>query len=273
MDLLAKLGAIGFTEYEAKTYLALLREYPATGYQVSKEAGVPRSMVYEALGRLHSRGAVLETHEGRASLYRPLAPELLLDQHEQEHQRLIAQLRAGLTELYVRRTEDRIWSIKRRRSVLSYATEMMRLAEAELYLVFDDVDLEILRGEILGAEERGVEISALLTGEAELACGQVARHAPLESELQELTETLMVVADGQETLIARTDTETKATITRNPDLVLIARQFIWMELFAHRIHTRLGSDLLARLDPKDRAIFESLAPEQSIALLEEEHGC
>jgi Cd2+/Zn2+-exporting ATPase len=271
MDLLAKLGAIGFTEYEAKTYLALLRDYPATGYQISKQAGVPRSMVYEALGRLHGRGAVLEAPEGRASLYRPLAPDLLLDQHAQEHQRLIAQLREGLAERYVRRSEDRVWSISRRRSVLSYATQMIRLAEAELYLVLDDGDLEILRGEILSAGKRGAEINALLTGEAEPTCGQVARHAPLESELQELTDTLMVVADGQEVLIARTDMDTKATITRNANLVLIARQFIWMELFAQRIHARLGADLLAQLDPKDRAIFESLSAERSGAMSEERH--
>ncbi|MFN2242433.1 MAG: hypothetical protein ACK2U2_09110, partial [Anaerolineae bacterium] len=103
-------------------------------------------------------------------------------------------------------------------------------------------------------------------------CGRVARHAPLESELQELTDTLMVVADGQEVLIARTDAETQATITRNANLVLIARQFIWMELFAQRIHARLGADLLARLDPTDRAIFDSLVQERLEPGLEERHG-
>jgi hypothetical protein len=51
-DLLNDLNAIGFTEYEAKVYLALLKEHPSTGYQISKMAGIPRSMVYEALGRL-----------------------------------------------------------------------------------------------------------------------------------------------------------------------------------------------------------------------------
>lgn len=55
MDVEADLTRIGFTEYEAKVYLALLRENPATGYQLSKSSGVPRSMVYEALGRLHVR--------------------------------------------------------------------------------------------------------------------------------------------------------------------------------------------------------------------------
>ena len=36
MDLMIALTALGFTEYEAKVYLALLREHPATGYQIGK---------------------------------------------------------------------------------------------------------------------------------------------------------------------------------------------------------------------------------------------
>jgi hypothetical protein len=32
-----------------------------------------------------------------------------------------------------------------------------------------------------------------------------------------------------------------------------------MELFAHRIFDRIGPDLLDRLDPPDRAVFEAVA--------------
>ncbi len=259
MDLINKLVGAGFTEYEAKAYLALLHDYPATGYQISKKSGVPRSMVYEALGRLHIRGAVLETHDSRATLYRPLPPDVLLDQHEQEHRRLMSELREGLRRLYNTQDEDRVWSITQRQSVLSYATQMIGQAQSEIYTLLADVDLEVLRRDICAAQERGVSINALLTGNAELGCGRVARHAPLESELQELTGTLMVVVDGREVLIARSDAETTATITRNPNLVLIARQFVWMELFAQRIYTRLGPDLLALFDSKDQQILKSLA--------------
>jgi sugar-specific transcriptional regulator TrmB len=259
MDLLECLVATGFTEYEAKTYLALLREYPATGYHISKKSGVPRSMVYEALGRLHARGAVLETSDGRATQYRPLPPDVLLDQHEEEQRRLMSELREGLQKLYTAQDDDRIWSISRRRSVLSYAAQMVQQAQNEVYLVLTDPDLEALYQHIREACDRGVNVSSLLTGDAELDCGRMARHAPLESELQELTGTMMVVVDGREVLIARSDTETTATITRNPNLVLIARQFVWMELFAQRIYSRLGPDLLTHLDSEDRQIFESLA--------------
>lgn len=260
IDLQNKLTQIGFTEYEAKVYLALLREYPVTGYQISKSSGVPRSMVYETLGRLHGRGLVLETIEGRATLYRPLAPDLLLTRHENEHVSLLTGLREGLEELYSERLDDRVWSIEGREASLNYAAEMIRQAQDEIYLVIPDDELVALRGEIEAACQRGLGVSTLLTGQAELDFGRVARHPPLESELQELTGTLLVAVEGGEVLVANTSTKrrVRGTVTSNPDLVLIARQFVWMELFTQRIYARLGSDLLDRLEPEDRQIFESL---------------
>ncbi len=99
MELLNDLGAIGFTEYEAKVYLALLKDHPATGYQLSKQAGIPRSMVYEALGRLDVRGAVLKTEEAKATLYRPMPPDALLDRLAEEHERRTETLRRELNTL------------------------------------------------------------------------------------------------------------------------------------------------------------------------------
>ena len=89
MDALEDLMAIGFTEYEARVYVALLRENPATGYQLSKQSGVPRSMVYEALGRLHTRSAVLKTGDRRATLFRPVPPSVLLDRYESQQRGLV----------------------------------------------------------------------------------------------------------------------------------------------------------------------------------------
>ena len=44
-DPVEMLVKIGLSEYEAKAYVALLRESPVTGYQLSKLSGVPRSMI------------------------------------------------------------------------------------------------------------------------------------------------------------------------------------------------------------------------------------
>ena len=82
----------------------------------------------------------------------------------------------------------------------------------------------------------------------------------LKIELQELEGMLLVAVDGNEVLIASPAGEGKnATVTRNPDLVLIARQFVWMELFTQRIYAKLSPEFINQLDPEDQAIFTSLA--------------
>lgn len=264
MDLLSGLNEIGFTEYEAKVYLALLSDNPATGYQVSKNSGVPRSMVYETLSRLHNRGAVLETIEGRATLYRPLPPQKLLDRDEERRQQLITNLREELEAHYSSPKENYVWSISGEQAVFSYAAQMLRGAQLEAFCVLSDLGVDTLHDEIAQASERGISVSTLLTGERELDHGQVARHPPLESQLQELTNTLLIVVDRREALIADIHQEAMATITGNRNLVLIARQFVWMELFTQRVHAQLGLELLERLDPEDRQIFESLSQQEGI---------
>jgi Cd2+/Zn2+-exporting ATPase len=265
MDLKLGLMEIGFTEYEAKVFLALLGAYPATGYQISKDSGVPRSMVYETLSRLVTRGAVLESIEGRATLYRPVAPQLLLDQYEEQQMRLTRDLREKLQTLYTETSEEYVWSIRSKSAVFTYAKQMLSEAQEDIYLVINDEGLDALREEIKAAIDRGVDVCTLLTGNEQFAHGYVAQHPPLESELQELTDTLVLVVDRSEALIADVSQEAYATITNNHNLVLIARQFIWMELFAQRVYSQLGADVLDRLDPDDRKIFESL-------LLPEEGG-
>ncbi len=252
------LTHIGFTEYEAKVYLALLRESPATGYQISKASGVPRSMVYDALSRLHARGAVLESVEDRATLYRPIAPELLLERHEDNHRQLLSDLREGLNTLYTATDDERIWTITGQRLTLTYAAQMIREAQSEVFLVLMDEDIDTLSPEIRSACERGIPVSTLLLGERDLKYGNVAHHPPLESKLQGISDTLLVVSDNKETLIASKRREMMATITRNANLVLIARQFVWMELFTQRVYAQLGNDLLSKLEPQERQIFESL---------------
>ena len=255
MKLLDQLVAFGMTEYEAKVYLVLLSENPATGYQLSKSSGVPRSMVYEALGRLEARGAVLKSEEEKATLYRPVSPALLLDRYERETRERLAALRGDLLPLYQQEQTGRLWNFSGRREALAYAIDLIDAAQRELMLVFTDADSDTLRPHLERAHERGVALGVILTGDIPFELGQVVRHPKRETELHRMEETLIVVADEREFLIASGHTVTSATVTTNPNMVLIARQFIWMELFAQRIFARLGSDLLARLTPEDRQVL------------------
>jgi Cd2+/Zn2+-exporting ATPase len=247
MSLVQGLTQIGFTESEARIYLALLQESPATGYQLSKRSGVPRSMAYEALGRLDTHGAVLQTTDGKTTRYRPLPPQMLLARERAEHTRRIDALVDGLEEHYRASEGDQLWSISGREAALAYATQQIQSAESELMLVLDDPALAELQEGIGEAHRRGVHVRTLLTGEGRLAYGETAHHPPLESEMQELRDSLVVVRDAMEALLAGGSPRFTATITNNRNIVLIARQFVWMELFAQRAAAILGAARTAEL--------------------------
>ncbi|NJM08142.1 TrmB family transcriptional regulator, partial [Candidatus Gracilibacteria bacterium] len=160
-----------------------------------------------------------------------------------------------LAPLYQQHDEGRLWNFSGRREALQYAAELIVRAEHELMLTLTDADILELRGPLEAAHSRGVALGVLLTGDAQFGLGQVVRHPRRETELHRMNETLIVVADEREFLIASGHVNSSATATTNANMVLIARQFIWMELFAQRIFARLGDDLLERLDPTDRHVL------------------
>jgi len=258
MDNINKLQQIGFSEYEAKTYLALLKENPATGYQISKNSGVPRSMVYEVLSRLHARGAVLETIEGRATYYRPLPPDILLDQYQNEIQTLISGLRPSLKDFFENQKDNRVWSIVDREAIFAYCVQMLQSAKTEVYILVNDISLDYIKDSIENLAQKNIIPNILSTGSAKISYGNVVYHPPLESEIQGLTNTLLILIDNKEVLVANISEESRATITENANLILIAKQFVWMEFFTQRVYSQIGDDLLSRLDPNDREIFKSL---------------
>jgi sugar-specific transcriptional regulator TrmB len=47
-----ELQMLGFSQYEIQVYTVVLKDFPITGYEISKRSGVPRSIIYEVLAKL-----------------------------------------------------------------------------------------------------------------------------------------------------------------------------------------------------------------------------
>ena len=70
------MKSLGFTATDAKAYLALVKNSPATGYELATRSGVPRSAIYGVLKRLEALGLVNPIQD-KPVRYVPLAPERL----------------------------------------------------------------------------------------------------------------------------------------------------------------------------------------------------
>lgn len=75
-NLVEKLKEFGFNSYEAKVYIALLKKYPATGYEISQIADIPQARAYDALKSLESEFIVFSTNE-KPQKYTPISPKEL----------------------------------------------------------------------------------------------------------------------------------------------------------------------------------------------------
>lgn len=67
------LREMGLTDYETRAYLALLEKGVLTASQISENANVPYSKVYETLTSLERKGWI-ESERGRPGRYYPKAP-------------------------------------------------------------------------------------------------------------------------------------------------------------------------------------------------------
>jgi len=96
IDLMRQLG---FTNYEAKTYLFLLQNNPATRYELSKYSGVPRSAIYSVINKLEKDGLVNAIHTEPKRYYIPLPPEQLLKLLETRHKEILKEFQKNIDKI------------------------------------------------------------------------------------------------------------------------------------------------------------------------------
>ena len=70
---------LGFSEREAKVYLALLRKRLASAAELQKISGIPQSKIYEVIDGLVRRGFCAEIKSGRRKNYEIIDPRIALE--------------------------------------------------------------------------------------------------------------------------------------------------------------------------------------------------
>ena len=207
-DTIVYLEELGLTQYEAKVYLALLSDHPATAYTISRRSGVPHSRVYEVARRLMAKGLVVcsETNPDRFS---PLSPSELVDRLAGEHERVITELRQRLDAIPFRSDFDPVWNINDRSDALKKAKEIIGGAERKIYIGVWDEELAELIGELAAAHGRGVQIVFLIYGRSSVDFGRTFYHntGPLE-DVAYVGRSIDIVADSAAAVSGRLGADT-----------------------------------------------------------------
>lgn len=257
-DPIDKLVEIGFSEYESKAYVALLRESPVTGYQLSKLSGVPRSMIYEVVGKLTARGAAMTLRTDGATKYAPVPAVEFLDQLQREHEALITSLKDDLATLASVPDLEYVWNIEGHDNIMAKALKMIHQAENQIYLAILPAPFHDLQPALEEATERGVRVVTYTTDHVQLAGGQVVvAHVAEETLGRARGLGLILVIDGQEVLVGEwlTATQARASWTSSPLLVFVAEHHLRTDLYLPQILALLGDQALDIIQVEDRELF------------------
>jgi len=257
-DPIEKLVKIGFSEYEAKAYIALLKESPGTGYQIAKLSGVPRSMIYETLGKLTARGAAMTLHKEGSTQYAPVPAEELLDHLQREHKNTIHSLKDDLTAIDSTSDLEYVWNIEGHENIMAKAEEMIDQAKDRIYMALLPATFPTLRPALEEAIERDVHLVIYTTSGLELPGGRVIA-SPMPEKAQERLEGLwlVMVIDGEEALIGEllTENQARASWTGSPLFVFVAEHHLRTDLYLPQILALLGDQALDVIDEEDQDLF------------------
>jgi sugar-specific transcriptional regulator TrmB len=252
-----RLTQLGFSQYEARTYVGLLMSEGATGYSVANDTGVPQPKVYETLRRLVQRGAAILTSE-RPARYAAVPPKLLLSALEREFGEKVKAARASLESLPGRPVRDGSVALSRLdnfASATDRAIEALSRARSRVYLSGRTEELGWLAAAVDEAAGRGVQFVIVHFGRLPFQPphGQVMRHASTEGTLYASRKArhLAVVVDSKWALwaLARDGRDWEVMFGEFPLAASLVKSYIRHDLFVQRMYADLPTELESLYGP------------------------
>ena len=156
---------LGFSEYEIKTYFALLRHYPKNGYGLSKVSGVPRSRIYEVVEGLILKGVVFQHIEDNARLFTPLAPDLFMNKLKKSYDKIFEEVGAYTASLYSEtQSVDEMKNVMGRHQILEVVKLLIDQASHRIALSIWDEELQEIQSLLSKKEQEGVFIRGIYFG-------------------------------------------------------------------------------------------------------------
>ncbi|CAM5472026.1 TrmB family transcriptional regulator [Rhodanobacter lindaniclasticus] len=255
------LQQIGFTDYEARAYAALVAGGELNGYALAKASGIPRANIYAVAGKLVRRGAAQRVERAGGDAYVAVEPKRLLRAIDDERRQAMAGARDALSRLSRERHPPTVLNL-RDDEVLQRAAQLIDASAASLHVALQPTEAAQLAEPLRAARERGVAITTLCLEGCEAECGGCAgtihrcRLAPAGA-----TRWLLVVADERTTLLGHfTSRHVTAVCTEQPLLVELAMAYIQQSTTLAILGSELAGRLEGLLSPKSRRMLDGLVP-------------
>lgn len=262
-DIIGCFEKLGLSSNEAKVYLALLENHPITGYQLSKNSGILRPVVYEMLNRLVEKGGA-RIIKSNPDTYIPVEIDEFLKNIESEFTESKKSISNTLKNFLVSDNTDFFWNIVGKKNIVNYMIKMIDNSQHYIYINIqnqDNLDLitRILEEKLL----QGIDINIFSYYQLETR-GITLYSFKLNQSIQinEISKDLIYLSiDNTEAIVVNLKDEknAKAVYSKNESLVSIIHRSILNNIYYYRIWTYLGTDKLkALINNEDRKLLERI---------------
>lgn len=170
------LRSMGFTEYQIKAWLTLLRRGPLPAEKVAELTSIPLPRVYDTIAELQKNGLVLIS-KTRPKIFKPVPPQRALehfvDLQKKEHEDKILSLKtnvgilkemvSGLRPLPIPEYNSGIWVMEKRSNMIRMLQEQGEEAKKEILMFSGDMSwFPEMITHIKKALKHGVKIKILM---------------------------------------------------------------------------------------------------------------
>ena len=237
---------IGFTQYEAQVYLALLQQSHISGYELAKNSGVPASKIYHILIKLIDKDVVMVI-DGDPKKYVPLPPVEILSRIKNDYLDTVDSLTDKLGHLYAQDevSESYIWNLSGRAEILRKLTDFIEEAQEHLFLSVWDEEVDEIREALLQSENEGVKLTVVHFGQKLLNVGNEYLHGREHSiRMERGGRRIALIVDDKKVILGHflKDGSSSAAWTSNKGLVLLAKDYIIHDIYSIRMLEKFGED-------------------------------
>jgi HTH-type transcriptional regulator, sugar sensing transcriptional regulator len=248
VKLIDDLKLIGFTDYEAKIYIALVKKNPLTGSEVSRLSRVPTSKVYTNLEKLVQKN-VVSLILGDSVQYVPLDPFELITRYKQS---MLSSLERVEKELLTikdcRETDQFLWNIQDYDVFIQKAKDMITRAEESLWVVLWSSELNKLSHHITQTvQEKNISIRIMSDQQNHALETYLFTHFPLFKQ-GSVSRPMIVISDESEVLIGLSEDNCHAIWSTNPVLLEMALTHIKHEYAIYQLAQKIGEEEMKRYD-------------------------
>jgi HTH-type transcriptional regulator, sugar sensing transcriptional regulator len=263
---IAALTDLGFSQYEARTYAGLIGREPMTGYAIAKDTLVPQPKVYETLGRLVERGAVLQV-SGSPAKFVAVPPARVLNQLETSFRQRMATVELEVSRMRRETSQDHEFRMYKESdswiAIVGAANDLISRATERIYVSGHGTYLDALGTEIGAADRRGVRVDILCFGELpfSLRGGIVIRHSSTDGTVYRHHQArhLAITCDTTAALwaLAPEGDKWEAMWSDNdPLLTALVKGFVRHDIFSQRMFRDFSTEMRARYGTGLEGLFD-----------------